>query len=62
MKETLDNRKRQIRIVFFVSLLYYLWLAAQIPCCQDDWDWGLPIGIQQLADASLNSRYVGNLI
>ena len=62
MKDKSDNKRQQVRIVFFISLLFYLWLAAQIPYCQDDWDWGLPIGIQQLTDASLNSRYVGNLI
>ena len=44
-----------------LSLLFYLWLAAQIPYTHDDWDWGLPVGLEQLVTASLNSRYAGNL-
>ena len=41
---------------------FCLWLAAQIPYTHDDWDWGLSNGIEQLLTASINSRYVGNLI
>ena len=46
--------------VYGLFLIFYLWLAAQIPYTDDDWDWGLPVGIQQLVTASLNSRYAGN--
>ena len=48
--------------LFLLMTLFYIWVAAQIPYCHDDWDWGLPIGIQQLLTANLNSRYVGNLV
>ena len=55
---------RKSRILRFAAyglfLIFYLWLAAQIPYTDDDWDWGLPVGIQQLVTASLNSRYAGN--
>lgn len=41
-------------------LVFYLYIAAQIPYTHDDWDWGLPIGLEQLFTASVNSRYLGN--
>ena len=59
-KRIRDNRI--IGIFLACSLVFYVWLAAQIPYCHDDWDWGLQIGIQQLLTANLNSRYVGNFI
>ena len=59
-KRIRDNRI--IGIFLACSLVFYVWLAAQIPYCHDDWDWGLPVGIQQLLTANLNSRYAGNLI
>lgn len=61
MEKSIRNN-RIIWILFACSLAFYIWMAAQIPYCHDDWDWGLPIGIQQLLTASLNSRYAGNLI
>lgn len=41
-------------------LVFYLWIAAQIPYTHDDWDWGLSIGMSQFLNATVNSRYVGN--
>lgn len=65
MERTLPSLRRQ-RIwryaAYILFALFYFWLAAQIPYTDDDWDWGLPVGIQQLVTASLNSRYVGNAI
>lgn len=51
------------RVLFLLGwFAYCLWLAAQIPYTHDDWDWGISNGIEQLLTASINSRYVGNLI
>lgn len=47
---------------YVIFAIFYFWLAAQIPYTHDDWDWGLPIGIQQLVTANLNGRYVGNFL
>lgn len=44
------------------TLIFYIWMASQIPYTHDDWDWGLDLGLQQLFTANLNSRYVGNFI
>ena len=57
MKKSLQRKEICVYLAF---LAFYLWMAAQIPYTHDDWDWGLPVGIQQLVTASLNSRYVGN--
>lgn len=58
-----QRRQRFLRYaVYLLFALFYLWLAAQIPYTDDDWDWGLPVGIQQLVTASLNSRYAGNAL
>ena len=46
--------------VYAIFAVFYFWLAAQIPYTHDDWDWGLPVGLQQLLTANLNGRYVGN--
>lgn len=48
--------------VFGITLVFYIWLASRIPYTCDDWDWGLPIGMEQLLYASINSRYAGNLV
>ena len=61
LRSNTSHRQRLIRYaVFGLFAIFYLWLAAQIPYTDDDWDWGLPVGIQQLITASLNSRYAGN--
>ena len=63
LKSNTARRQRWIRYaVYGVFALFYLWLAAQIPYTDDDWDWGLPVGIQQMVTASLNSRYAGNAL
>lgn len=48
--------------VYAIFAVFYFWLAAQIPYTHDDWDWGLPIGIQQLTTANINGRYAGNFL
>ena len=53
------NERKKI-CIYGIFLIFYLWLAAQIPYTHDDWDWGLPVGMEQFLTASLNSRYVGN--
>lgn len=42
--------------------LFWLWLAGNTPYGVDDWRWGVSVGLEQLRTASLNSRYVGNLM
>ncbi len=58
--------KRKKKLICFVLILFtfifYTWMAFQIPYTHDDWDWGLPLGIQHLFSADINSRYAGNLI
>lgn len=60
--EMLKNHRVIYRAVILVTLILYLWLAAQIPYTHDDWDWGLPQGLWHFLTADLNSRYMGNLI
>lgn len=48
------------RLTYVLFLIFYLWMAAQIPYTHDDWDWGISNGIEQLVHATLNARYVGN--
>jgi len=43
-----------------VFAIFYLWLAAQVPYTHDDWDWGLPVGLEHLLTANINGRYAGN--
>ncbi len=62
MEKRTEISQKSLIVFVAVSLFYYLWVTAQIPYCHDDWDWGLPVGIQQLLTANLNSRYVGNCI
>lgn len=62
MEKRTEISQKSLIVFVAVSLFYYLWVTAQIPYCHDDWDWGLPVGIQQLLTANLNSRYVGNFI
>jgi hypothetical protein len=45
-----------------LGFIWYLYIFAQVPYTHDDWDWGISNGIEQLLTASVNSRYVGNLI
>lgn len=43
-------------------LLFFIWMAAQIPYTHDDWDWASPMGMDWLLHATVNSRYAGNLV
>ncbi len=52
--------RRAYYALLLALFAFFLYLTAQIPYMHDDWDWGLPIGIEQLRTASINSRYVGN--
>lgn len=47
-------------LVYAGVAIFYLWMAAQIPYTHDDWDWGLPVGIQLWIYGIYNGRYVGN--
>ena len=48
--------------IYIFAFLFWLWISSQAPYTNDDWDWGLPVGMEQLLTASVNSRYSGNLI
>ncbi len=54
------NRRRLYRLTQWGLLLFYFWIAWQVPYAHDDWDWGLSVGMEQLLTASINSRYAGN--
>ena len=63
MKSLKNRCNIYIYIYIFIYLIiaaFYLWMAAQVPYTHDDWDWGLPIGMEQFLHATANSRYVGN--
>ena len=49
-------------LLLFAAMVFYIWLAYQVPYTHDDWDWGLDSGIEHFLKADLNSRYAGNLI
>ena len=56
----------KIRPYFWISGLafwiFWIWIAANTPYGLDDWKWGIPLGIEELVTASLNSRYIGNTL
>ena len=56
------RRTAYIHTCYALFLLFYLWLAQQIPYTSDDWDWGCAVGIKQLQHATLNNRYAGNFV
>ena len=56
------RRTAYIHTCYALFLLFYLWLAQQIPYTFDDWDWGCAVGIKQLQHATLNNRYAGNFV
>ena len=62
MNATLAPRKTRVSTTLLYSAfaLFYLFLGTMVPYAHDDWDWGLPIGMQHLLTADINSRYVGN--
>ena len=65
LRDNLQNRIRERPFFYaavFVSWLFWLYLAANTPYGLDDWKWGIPLGLEELKTASLNSRYVGNAL
>lgn len=51
--------KRDV-FIYLSVLLISVYIAYQIPYTQDDWDWGIDMGLTYLYTADINSRYVGN--
>ncbi len=49
-------------MILCVSLVFFVWMAENIPYTHDDWLWGVPQGFRNFIEAELNSRYSGNLI
>ena len=49
-------------LLYSLLIIFYIWLAWNIPYASDDWDWGLDYGIRHLLTANINSRYCGNLL
>lgn len=48
------------RLIYGIFIVFYLWMAAQVPYVHDDWDWGISNGIEQFLYATINARYTGN--
>lgn len=48
-----------VLLIFLVACLYIAW---KVPYTHDDWDWGLPVGVERLVTAGLNSRYAGTAL
>lgn len=48
-----------VLLLFLAACLYIAW---KVPYTHDDWDWGLPVGLERLKSASLNSRYAGTVM
>lgn len=59
---SLEPSKLFAYAIYLFMFLFWLWVSSQAPYTNDDWDWGLPVGMEQLLTASVNSRYSGNLI
>jgi len=56
-----EAKDKKIWIITNVIIyVFYLYIAICIPYTHDDWDWGLSVGLEQLKNANLNSRYAGN--
>lgn len=54
------SKKRLLYGLCFAALLCaYFWIAWRVPYTHDDWDWGLPIGLERWLTGELNNRYVG---
>ena len=56
------GKNRIYLLCLALALLFYLFIAFQIPYTHDDWGWGSAVGIHHLVSADINSRYVGNLL
>ena len=58
---THQRRKRLVTgAILLLFLAFWLYLAWCVPYSQDDWDWGLAVGMEQWLTASLNNRYAGS--
>ena len=52
--------RRPVRLLVLAAVLgCCLWLAWNVPYTHDDWDWGLPIGLEWWRTGAMNNRYVG---
>ena len=51
--------RRAVLLIFLAACLYIDW---KVPYTHDDWDWGLPVGVERLVTAGLNSRYAGTAL
>ena len=40
--------------IYVLSVIFYFWIASQIPYTHDDWDWGLDVGLRQFLYATVN--------
>lgn len=56
------GKKLAWRGVLLLLLAACLYIAWKVPYTHDDWDWGLPVGLERLRSAQLNSRYAGTLL
>lgn len=54
--------QHRLQIISVFLMIFYIWIAYQIPYTHDDLYWGISDGIDYLFNAKLNSRYFGNAI
>lgn len=63
MKTTLRSgqpARSLIRLLLLAAMLGgCLWLAWMVPYTHDDWDWGLPMGLEWWRTGAMNNRYAG---
>ena len=54
-------RRKQVLCWCVLALLLagWLYIAWNIPYTHDDWDWGLPEGLERWLSGALNNRYAG---
>ncbi|MEY8403645.1 hypothetical protein AALA54_09945 [Oscillospiraceae bacterium 44-34] len=53
--------RRAVRSLILTALLgCCLWMAWNVPYTHDDWDWGLPVGMEWWLTGALNNRYMGS--
>lgn len=56
------DKRQVVRWICLTGLLCaYIWIAWRVPYTHDDWDWGLPVGLERWRTGALNSRYAGTL-
>lgn len=55
--------RRAVRSLILTALLgCCLWMAWNVPYTHDDWDWGLPVGMEWWLTGALNNRYMGSFL